>query len=120
MPFSINDCTLITRMAGVSTAMNLREMDSAYRYGGEEFTVMLPETRLNQAEMAATRLKAAISGERFVPERGKTAYVTASLGLTELGPGEAITEFVQRADRAMYMSKHRGRNAISCIPPQES
>jgi diguanylate cyclase (GGDEF)-like protein len=93
----------------------LRKMDSAYRYGGEEFTILLPETKAADADTVAQRIRASIEKETFHPESGKTANITVSIGVTEYFPQEDITAFVQRSDKAMYLSKQRGRNAISFL-----
>jgi two-component system, cell cycle response regulator len=94
----------------------LRKMDSAYRYGGEEFTVILPETEGDEAATVAERIRSAIQKELFNPE-GQTAPVsiTISIGVTEFNRPEEIALFVQRADRAMYQSKQSGRNRVSCL-----
>jgi len=93
----------------------LRKMDTAYRYGGEEFTVMLPETSRGEVMTVAKRIKDAIENEKFSPQSGKFISMTISIGVTEYCPGERISTFIQRADKAMYLSKQRGRNQISSI-----
>jgi len=94
---------------------SLRAMDSAYRYGGEEFTLLLPETDGPAAEVAAERLRAAVESEELHPQPGRDADVTISVGLTEYAPGEDLTTFVQRADQAMYTSKRQGRNCVHAL-----
>ncbi len=93
----------------------LRKMDSAYRYGGEEFTVILPETRAQDAQVVAQRIKDSIAAEQFVPEGHAPVTITLSIGVTQFCPGEDISSFVQRCDQAMYTSKSKGRNSISFI-----
>jgi diguanylate cyclase (GGDEF)-like protein len=93
----------------------LRKMDTAYRYGGEEFTVILPETSRGEVMTVAKRIKDAIENEKFAPQSGKSIFMTISIGVTEYSPGERISTFIQRADKAMYLSKQRGRNQISTI-----
>ena len=61
----------------------LRTNDSAYRYGGEEFTVILPETAGEEARTVAQRIRAALEAEPFSPEDGEEVTVTISIGLTE-------------------------------------
>jgi len=94
----------------------LRKMDTAYRYGGEEFTVILPETGRREVMTVAERIKNAIASEIFTPQPEKSISMTISIGVTEYCPGERISTFIQRADKAMYLSKQRGRNQISAIP----
>jgi diguanylate cyclase (GGDEF)-like protein len=93
----------------------LRKMDTAYRYGGEEFTVILPETSRGEVMTVAKRIKDAMENEKFSPRSGKSISITISIGATEYCPGERISTFVQRADKAMYLSKQRGRNQISTL-----
>ncbi|MCG2758435.1 MAG: diguanylate cyclase [Desulfobacteraceae bacterium] len=93
----------------------LRKMDTAYRYGGEEFTVILPETSRDEVMTVAERIKDAIKNEKFSPQSGESISMTISIGVAQYCPGERISTFVQRADKAMYLSKQRGRNQISTI-----
>lgn len=93
----------------------LRKMDSAYRYGGEEFTVILPETSGNEAEVVAQRIRSSIAGQLFFPQPDKKECVTVSVGVTEYIKKEEIFTFIQRADKAMYLSKKNGRNQVSCL-----
>jgi diguanylate cyclase (GGDEF)-like protein len=94
----------------------LRTMDTAYRYGGEEFTVILPETSLVEAETVAERIRTHLEEEIFTPISGKKLKVTISIGVTEYYPKEELSSFIQRADKAMYISKQNGRNRVSSIP----
>jgi diguanylate cyclase (GGDEF)-like protein len=93
----------------------LRANDTAYRYGGEEFTVILPETGGEEAGTVAQRIRAALEAERFSPVNGKKVKITISIGVTEYQPREELSTFIQRADRAMYRSKQKGRNMVSML-----
>jgi diguanylate cyclase (GGDEF)-like protein len=94
----------------------LRKMDSAYRYGGEEFTVILPETEGDEAATVAERIRSSVSLEKFYPKGRKEKYaITISIGVTEYIMDEEVAIFVQRADKAMYLSKQSGRNRVSCL-----
>jgi diguanylate cyclase (GGDEF)-like protein len=98
----------------------LRANDSAYRYGGEEFTVILPETAGEEATTVAQRIRSALEAEQFNPEGGKKVTVTISIGVTEYQPKEEMSAFIQRADRAMYHSKQNGRNKVSMLHANDS
>ena len=98
----------------------LRTMDSAFRYGGEEFTVILPETTAEEANNVAQRIKAAVEFENFFPEPGNIITVTISIGVTEYYNKESLSAFIKRADQAMYLSKEKGRNAISSLFAESS
>jgi diguanylate cyclase (GGDEF)-like protein len=93
----------------------LRANDSAYRYGGEEFTVILPETGAEEARTVAQRIRAALETEEFVPAHGQAVSKTISIGATEYSPPEDMATFIKRADLAMYQSKEQGRNRVSLL-----
>ena len=93
----------------------LRTMDTAYRYGGEEFTVILPETTCDAAMMVSERINEVVKDDLFIEDDKKDLSV--SIGVTEYLPGELVTEFVRRADKAMYMAKEGGRNRTSLLLP---
>ncbi len=92
-----------------STLMSVaRESDAVCRYGGEEFCVLLPETRIEQAATVAERLRQAIAELDFGP-----LAVTASLGVSTIEGGTADPrELLEQADRSLYYAKHRGRNRV--------
>jgi len=104
--------TVLTRLGHIICS-GLRRLDSAYRYGGEEFTVILPETDGPGACHVARRLSEAIAGERFYPTEDKAVGITVSIGIAEYQPDEELEAFIKRADLAMYKSKQKGRNRIT-------
>ena len=93
----------------------LRKIDSAYRYGGEEFTVILPETNGQKANNVAQRIRTAVELESFYPEPGKAVSITVSVGVTEYFKNEKLSTFIQKADQAMYNAKADGGNRISSL-----
>jgi diguanylate cyclase (GGDEF)-like protein len=93
----------------------LRTMDTAYRYGGEEFTSILPETIGKEALKVGERIREAIERERFI-ENSEIVTITISVGVTEYSYNENPATFVKRADQAMYLSKRKGRNQVSLLP----
>ncbi len=90
----------------------LRENDSAYRYGGEEFTIMLPMTTSNEGIVTAKRIQAELRKEIFSPVLDKKLYMTVSIGLTQYKPKEEMKAFVHRVDQLMYQAKKDGRDRI--------
>ena len=90
-------------------------MDTAYRYGGEEFTVILPGTHGEEARTVAERLRSAVAAEDFTGGEVSNLEITVSIGVTQYRHDEEISSFVQRADQAMYQSKQAGRNQVSCL-----
>jgi diguanylate cyclase (GGDEF)-like protein len=101
----------------------LRTNDSAYRYGGEEFTVILPETGAEEAKTVAQRIRKALENEVFFPIAGEGVRKTISIGVTQYLPKEKSSTFIRRADKAMYLSKENGRNKVSILthnPPSNA
>ena len=90
----------------------LRETDSAYRYGGEEFTIMLPMTTNEQAIVTAKRIRTELRKEAFSPVLYQEVYMTVSIGLAQYKLKEEMKAFVQRVDQLMYQAKRNGRNRI--------
>jgi len=97
----------------------LRANDSAYRYGGEEFTVILPETSGEEAKTVAQRIRATLEAENFTPEPDRMATITISIGVTQCFAKEELSSFIRRADKAMYLSKQNGRNRVSVLLAEE-
>ena len=94
---------------------SIRNIDLAYRYGGEEFVIVMPETDAGVAAMVAERLRRAIAGEPFPVQQGmKLLNVTLSIGLATLnnaGDDDAAA-ILKRADQALYRAKRDGRNRV--------
>lgn len=90
---------------------NFRLMDSCFRMGGEEFLVLLPESGVIGAMVAAERLRIRFSELEFNPVPGGTPVtLTVSVGLSEYHPGYSLDDIVRYADMAMYTAKNEGRN----------
>ncbi len=93
---------------------NLRPADMASRYGGEEFVVLLPDSDLNGARLAAERLRVAVERAPVnAPGQKEICHVSISLGIAELLPEYDENSFLQAADKALYRAKEAGRNRIS-------
>ncbi len=99
----------ILREVGKILVSVIRSCDIAARYGGEEFAVILPETGEEQSRIAAERIRAAIEAAEW-PLRP----VTVSVGVATLDEtAETPALLVANADRALYCSKHSGRNCVT-------
>lgn len=94
----------------------IRASDSLYRYGGEEFLILLPETDVNGAALVTERIRGTVASRSIPHPASPTArHVTVSLGFTDVTTREtahqlAWQDVVQRADHALYRSKQSGRN----------
>ncbi|MEE8431465.1 MAG: GGDEF domain-containing protein [Candidatus Desulfatibia sp.] len=91
----------------------LRRTDSAYRYGGEEFTVILPGTGFKAAVNAAERIRKQIGTQEFSTSTNESVNITVSVGACQFEPGEEMKAFVKKADNAMYVAKQDGKNRVS-------
>ena len=87
----------------------LRESDFLARYGGEEFVVLMPETELKPAMVAAEKLRTAVEQSQF-HYQGAQVSITVSAGLAQLREDDTTEKLFQRADQAMYRAKSAGRN----------
>jgi diguanylate cyclase (GGDEF)-like protein len=92
---------------------NIREIDVAFRFGGEEFLILLPQTDLENSCNVADRLKETISKTIFKFKENKIK-ITVSQGLTQYKPGEDYMETIERADKLLLSAKEKGKNRVAC------
>jgi len=90
----------------------LRQTDSAYRYGGEEFTILLPMTTSTDGAVTAERIRTEFKKENFPPVAGKDVHMTVSIGLAQYQPQEDMKVFVHRVDQLMYQAKKNGKDRV--------
>jgi two-component system cell cycle response regulator len=92
----------------------VRGADLMCRFGGEEFVVIMPDTRLSVAALVGERIRAAVAGAPFPIEQGARAIaVTVSIGIAESAGDDTPEALFHRADRALYQSKNSGRNRVT-------
>lgn len=109
--------SLLKRIAE-ALAASLRDTDGVGRYGGEEFLLVLPETTLAGAQVAAEKMRRAVEAVRLTMDDGSEVSVTVSIGLAglDLLRGRAAEptarEMIAAADAALYRAKHAGRNRV--------
>jgi diguanylate cyclase (GGDEF)-like protein/PAS domain S-box-containing protein len=103
---------LLVMLGNIFTSEIRAEMDSAYRYGGDEFVLLLPDTRIDGAKVICERILSAFRKLRVDP-------TSLSIGIAQYLPSDegketaqAVKEFIQRADEAMYAVKLKGGDAI--------
>jgi diguanylate cyclase len=96
---------------------NIKGRDTAARYGGEEFVILLPDTSLDGARAVAEKIRASIERSRIrrADNAQQLANITISVGVTRYQPGESPQAFIERADNALYASKHSGRNRVTAL-----
>jgi diguanylate cyclase (GGDEF)-like protein len=88
-----------------------RDCDVVFRYGGEEFAVILTNTKAAGATLLAERIRSGVE-HLVLNSDGQEIKVTVSLGVAELLPAEAKIEFLQRTDALLYRAKVAGRNRV--------
>ena len=94
-------------------ALNVRAIDMACRYGGEEFVVLMPETGEQDALHIAERVRTQVAEVPFALPSGRRLHVTVSVGVaTSQGVGDTPEALVRRADEAVYEAKQSGRNKV--------
>lgn len=90
----------------------LRQTDTAYRYGGEEFVTLLPMTTSAEGTVTAERIRTEFRRENFSPVPGQGVHATMSIGVAQFRPQEEMKEFVRRVDRLMYQGKRNGKDRV--------
>lgn len=99
----------VIKVIGRSIATRLRDVDFICRYGGEEFVVLLPETRVDSALEVMEHLREVIAKAAF-NYKEKPLKITVSIGVTEFMQGDDLQTAFERADQALYAAKSGGRN----------
>jgi len=89
----------------------LRPQDTVARFGGEEFVILLPETPMEDAVVALTRLQRELTRKFFMSGNDKV-LITFSAGVTQLQPEDTQATVIKRADEAMYKAKQTGKNRV--------
>lgn len=107
----------LRQLAAILRANLPREFDILARFGGEEFAAVLPHTGREAAAVVAERLRVAVANTSLATPRGPL-NITISIGIGSLVTGagaEPLTtlDLLDEADRALYESKHRGRNRVT-------
>ncbi len=90
---------------------NIRAVDVAARWGGEEFMVLMPQSDLAAAQSVAEKLRQTIAQYRF----DKAGAITVSFGVTEFAPQDDSNSLLKRVDDALYQAKEHGRNRTEIL-----
>ncbi|MGW8465462.1 GGDEF domain-containing protein [Pseudomonas sp. CLCA07] len=101
-------------LKAVATAIKnqLRNVDMVFRFGGEEFLILLSNTTREVAAMVGERLRVAAQAQEYQAD-GNAIELTVSLGCSTLLPGESAESLLRRADSALYVAKREGRNRLT-------
>ena len=116
-----DDC--LRQVGKTLTNMGLRPADLAARYGGEEFVLLLPEVELDGALHVGNRVLEAITQMKIEHSHSDVSdFVTMSLGAATLIPAteHAPEDLIALADKALYQSKHDGRNRVTAAMPEQN
>ena len=87
----------------------IRKTDYFFRFGGDEFVILLPETGLDEAVLLAGKVRIKISEHWITP----VGNVNISLGIAEMLNSDDLDSFLKSADKALYQSKRHGRNKVT-------
>ncbi|HVF87007.1 MAG TPA: diguanylate cyclase [Pyrinomonadaceae bacterium] len=100
----------------------LRSADVASRYGGEEFSVLLPQTNLSEAHVIAERIRGRVERMKYPNIKSQPlGPVTVSIGISAFSPShDTSASIIHAADQALYAAKHRGKNCVDSFPPDSS
>ena len=107
---AVGDLTL--QHIGKVLKSTTRAADTLVRWGGEEFLVLMPSTGMSGGRIAGERIRRAIAASPVALEGGTSLEVTVSVGLATCEKEETPEELVDRADKALYAAKRRGRNRV--------
>ncbi|WP_341649297.1 GGDEF domain-containing protein [Thauera humireducens] len=102
----------VLRAFSASLKAQVRDhIDWVVRYGGEEFVIVLPETTLDRARALAERIRVVVESEPLTID-DRPIRLTASFGVAQYAPGEALADWIDRADKWLYLAKEQGRNRV--------
>ena len=104
----------VLKVFALRTKAVIRGVDMLCRLGGEEFIVVMPDTGIDLAARVGERIRAAIHAEPILIENGaREVTITVSIGIAERRLDREPEVILKRADKALYRSKHDGRNRVS-------
>jgi len=96
----------------------IRQIDTAARYGGDEFAVILPNTSLEEAEIVAGRMVEIVSGSPITWKR-QQIDLSISIGLGQYDSESSPEEITSRSDEALYTAKQAGKNTVKIFEPSK-
>lgn len=108
----------VLRLVSRTLTDGIKGKDMATRYGGEEFTILLPDTNLDAGIAVADSLRKALANKEIVNRSNGELLgrITMSVGVAQYYTGEKQEDLIERADAALYTAKHNGRNQVAAAP----
>ncbi|HWL32123.1 MAG TPA: diguanylate cyclase [Gaiellaceae bacterium] len=103
---------VVLRDLAATLLENVREIDTAARWGGEEFAVILPGTDLEGAAQVAERIRAALAERVILSIDGAPLHVTASFGVATSTATTTVQQLVEAADESLYRAKRAGKDRV--------
>jgi diguanylate cyclase len=103
----------VLQAIGAYLQQALRSYDNVFRFGGDEFLIVMPDTDLHQAHEILFRIHSSMSQLGVTDERLNNITVTTSFGISQMLPGHDINDAVRSADKAMLRAKSSGRNRLA-------
>lgn len=104
----------VLRLVARTLTDNVKGRDIAARFGGEEFAIILPETGLESGLKVADILRKLVENKEVINKSSHETLgrITLSVGVAQYKAGESISDFIERADAALYQAKRSGRNRV--------
>lgn len=103
----------VLKRASLDIKNMIRKTDLLFRYGGEEFVILLHKTNLEGARIVAEKIRRQVEANAITFQE-QPLSATVSLGVATLNEQDGISSIIERADKALYEAKHQGRNRV-CV-----
>ena len=109
----------VLKEVGAYLSSRIRESDFIARFGGEEFVLLLPETEIVGATRAVNKIRSGIA-KLEISHDGQLVPITMSFGLSEFDQDDTTQSVFERADKALYRAKEKGRNLVCCLRSKQA
>lgn len=97
----------------------IRQIDTAARYGGDEFAIILPNTSISEAVVAAERMVEVVA-DSAISWKKEQIKLSISVGVGQYGPEASPEDITSRSDQALYTAKQAGKNTVRVFEPSRS
>ena len=109
----------VLKEIGAYLSSKIRESDFIARFGGEEFVLLLPETGLVDATRAVNKIRSGIA-KLEIKHEGQLVPISMSFGISEFDQDDTTQSVFERADKALYRAKEKGRNLVCCLRSKQA